>query len=131
MTIGPSWAIRAGPMPTYCPISSAARPMRTAPITIAGGDGPLHTSNLRSRHPLAEKFVEAAIATGLPTNSDFNGKTQFGAGFVQANQIFGRRHSAADAYLSPVRGRKNLCVISKAQVSRVLIDNRVATGVEY
>lgn len=96
-----------------------------------GGDGPLHTSNLRSRHPLAEKFVEAAIATGLPANSDFNGKTQLGAGFVQANQIFGRRHSAADAYLSPVRGRKNLRVISKAQVSRVLIDNRVAVGVEY
>ena len=96
-----------------------------------GGDGPLHTSNLRSRHPLAEKFVEAAIATGLPANGDFNGRTQEGAGFVQANQIFGRRHSAADAYLKPVRGRKNLEIRSKAQVSRLLIENRAATGIEY
>ncbi len=33
-----------------------------------GGDGPLHTSNLRSCHPLAGQFVEAAIAIGLPRN---------------------------------------------------------------
>jgi choline dehydrogenase len=96
-----------------------------------GGDGPLHTSNLRSHHPLAEKFIQAARATGLPANDDFNGLTQEGAGFVQANQIFGRRHSAADAYLKPIRGRKNLEIRSKAQVSRVLIEDRCATGIEY
>ncbi len=90
-----------------------------------GGDGPLRTSNLRSSHPLAEKFVQAAIATGLPANDDFNGRTQEGAGFVQANQIFGRRHSAADAYLKPIRGRKNLHIRTKAQVSRVLIEDRM------
>lgn len=96
-----------------------------------GGDGPLHTSNLRSRHPLAEKFVQAAIATGLPANDDFNGRAQEGAGFVQANQIFGRRHSAADAYLKPIRSRKNLQVRSKAQVSRLLIEDRRTIGIEY
>ncbi|MET2832905.1 GMC family oxidoreductase [Mesorhizobium shangrilense] len=96
-----------------------------------GGDGPLHTSNLRSRHPLAETFVQAAIASGLPVNNDFNGVSQEGAGFVQANQIFGRRHSAADAYLKPIRGRKNLQIRSKAQVSRVLIEDRCAIGIEY
>jgi choline dehydrogenase len=96
-----------------------------------GGDGPVHTSNLRSRHPLAEKFVQAAIATGLPANTDLNGRSQEGAGFVQANQIFGRRHSAADAYLKPIRGRKNLQIRTKAQVLRVLVDNRRATGIEY
>jgi choline dehydrogenase len=96
-----------------------------------GHDGPLRTSNLRSRHSLADKFVQAAIATGLPANSDFNGRSQEGAGFVQANQVFGRRHSASDAYLKPVRGRKNLQVRTKVQVSRVLIEDRRATGIEY
>ncbi|HVI88226.1 MAG TPA: GMC family oxidoreductase N-terminal domain-containing protein [Dongiaceae bacterium] len=96
-----------------------------------GGDGPLHTSNLRSCHPLAKAFVEAAVATGLPRNHDFNGRSQEGAGFVQANQIFGRRHSAADAYLHPAENRRNLAVRKKAQVSRILIDNLVARGIEY
>lgn len=96
-----------------------------------GGSGPLHTSNLRSCHPLAKKFVQAAIAAGSPANDDFNGRSQEGAGFVQANQIFGRRHSAADAYLKPARGRKNLQVRSRAQVSRILIEDRCATGIEY
>lgn len=96
-----------------------------------GGDGPLHTSNLRSCHPLAEKFVQAAMATGLPANADFNGRSQEGVGFVQANQIFGRRHSAADAYLKPIRGRNNLQIRAKAQVSRVLFEDRCAIGIEY
>ncbi len=96
-----------------------------------GGDGPLRTSNLRSLHPLAAKFVDAAIVSGLHANSDFNGQNQEGAGFIQANQVFGRRHSASDAYLKPVRGRANLEVRAKAQVSRVLIDEGIATGIEY
>lgn len=96
-----------------------------------GDKGPLRTSNLRSSHPLAEKFVQAAVATGLSANADFNGLTQEGAGLVQANQIFGRRHSAADAYLKPISDRKNLQIRVKAQVSRVLIEDRAATGIEY
>jgi choline dehydrogenase len=96
-----------------------------------GGDGPLRTSNLRSCHPLARKFVESAIATDLPRNDDFNGRSQYGAGFVQANQIFGRRHSAADAYLAPIRSRKNVEIRSKAQASRIIFDTLVARGVEY
>lgn len=96
-----------------------------------GADGPLRTSNLRSCHPLARMFVEAAVASGLPRNPDFNGATQEGAGFVQANQRFGRRHSAADAYLKPVRRRANLRVVKNAQVARLLIEEGAATGVEY
>jgi choline dehydrogenase len=63
-----------------------------------GGDGPLRTSNLRSCHPLAKKFVQAAIAAGSPANDDFNGRTQEGAGFVQANQIL----AAAIALPTPI-----------------------------
>lgn len=96
-----------------------------------GGDGPLRTSDLRSRHPLADKFVQAAHATGLPLCDDFNGRTQEGTGFVQANQIFGRRHSAADAYLKPVRNRKNLHIRTRAQVTRLLIEGRRAIGIEF
>ena len=40
-----------------------------------GGEGPLRVSNIRSMHPLAVLFIEAAQATGIPHNSDFAGAT--------------------------------------------------------
>jgi choline dehydrogenase-like flavoprotein len=43
----------------------------------------------------------------------------------------GRRWSAASAYLHPVTARKNLTVLTKAQATRVLIENGSAVGVEY
>ncbi|MEY9585536.1 GMC family oxidoreductase [Sinorhizobium fredii] len=129
-----SWAALGNPGWSYAdvlPYFKRSETSENGADDYRGGDGPLRTSNLRSRHPLAEKFVEAAIATGLPANNDFNGRSQEGAGFVQANQIFGRRHSAADAYLKPIRGSRNLAVRANAQVTRVIIEDRVAVGIEY
>ena len=96
-----------------------------------GGDGPLRVSNISSMHPLALLFIEAAQATGIPYNSDFAGATLEGVGPIQANQHRGWRHSAADAYLKPVRRRSNLEVRIRATVSRLLFAGRRATGVEY
>ncbi|MEA2780348.1 MAG: choline dehydrogenase [Rhodospirillaceae bacterium] len=96
-----------------------------------GGDGPMHVSNLRSLHSLSQLFVESAIAIGIPPNPDFNGARLEGAGVVQATQRFGRRHSAADAYLRPARHRRNLEIRSRATASRILIENGAASGVEY
>jgi choline dehydrogenase len=96
-----------------------------------GGDGPLRVSNIRSMHPLALLFIEAAQATGIPYNSDFAGASIEGVGPIQANQHGGWRHSAADAYLKPARRRSNLEVRIRATVSRLLFSGRRATGVEY
>jgi choline dehydrogenase len=96
-----------------------------------GGSGPLRVSNVRTMHPLAVNFVESARAAGIPFTADLNGQNFEGVGYVQATQIFGRRHSAADAYLRPALRRKNLAVRTHASVSRILIENGAATGVEY
>ena len=96
-----------------------------------GADGPLNVADRPYTNPLSRIFVEAAQQAGLPFNPDFNGAVQLGCGLFQVTQKDGRRWSAASAYLHPVTARKNLTVITKAQATRVLIENGSAVGVEY
>ena len=96
-----------------------------------GADGPLRVEDLRNPNPFTRRFVEAGLQHGLPANHDFNGVTQDGVGTFQVTQRRGRRWSAADAYLRPAMRRPTLQVITGAVCSRIVIENGVATGVEY
>ena len=82
-------------------------------------------------NPLSHAFVEAAQQAGLPFNPDFNGALQLGCGLFQVTQKNGRRWSAASAYLHPAAARENLTIVTKAQATRMLIENCRAVGVEY
>lgn len=96
-----------------------------------GITGPLNVCDLTSPNPLSETFVNAATATGLPRNEDFNDGEQEGVGFYQVTQNEGERHSAADAYLKPVMDRPHLTVETEAFVTRILFDGKRAVGVLY
>jgi choline dehydrogenase len=96
-----------------------------------GASGPLHVADQRCVNPLTRAFLEAAAALGVPGNPDFNGDLQDGASLYQVTQKNGSRHSAADAYLRPALGRKNLTVVTNAHVSRITLENQRAVGVEY
>ena len=95
-----------------------------------GADGPLSVQDLRCPNPLAQRFIDAGVQAGLPLNADFNGPQQDGVGWFQATHRNGERCSTAKAYLAPALGRSNLTVITGAQVTRILMDGRRATGVE-
>jgi choline dehydrogenase len=94
-----------------------------------GAGGPLTVSENRSRNPMCEAFVRAAIEAGYPANDDFNGPGQDGFGFYQVTQRDGRRCSNAVAYLRPALGRPNLTVETDLQVHRVTFAEGRATGV--
>ncbi|MGA8693516.1 MAG: choline dehydrogenase [Xanthobacteraceae bacterium] len=96
-----------------------------------GVGGPLAVSDLCDRHPLAEAYVEAAVQCGYPRNDDFNGSVQEGAGYYQTTMRNGVRSSAAGAYLKPVRRRANLKVVLEALATRIVFEERRATGIEY
>ncbi len=101
-----------------------------------GGDGPLQVMDQNAPRGISAAFVEAAEALQIRRNDDFNGVRQEGAGLYQVTQFFegaqkGERCSAAAAYLFPVRGRKNLTVITHAQVARVVMEGTRAVGVAY
>ncbi len=96
-----------------------------------GTGGPLPVSDWRHADPLSEAFVVAAAEVGIPTNPDFNGATQEGAGFFQTTTRRGRRASTAFSYLRPARNRGNLHVEISALAQRIVFEGRRARAVEY
>jgi len=85
----------------------------------------------RYEHPLSRAWLEAAVASGLSRNEDFNGPDQDGVGHYQMTQRGGRRWSVADAYLRPAMRRLNLTVEIDAHVSQLTVEGGRATGVRY
>jgi len=96
-----------------------------------GQGGPLNVTYADYQSGLKDVFLRAAQENGLPSNPDYNGQDQFGAFIYQVTQKNGERCSAAKAYLTPNLSRPNLKVITRAQTSRVLVENGRAVGVEY
>jgi choline dehydrogenase len=101
------------------------------PVFKAAESQELSVTDLKCINPLSQAFVKACEELGIPSNPDFNGAGQCGAGFYRVTQKNGRRWSAADAYLKPALRRGNLTVWTGIQATRVRIENGRAVGVEY
>lgn len=100
------------------------------------GSGPLQVGDQREPAPITAAFIEAARGLQIPQNDDFNGERQEGVGPYQVTQFHtgpqkGERCSAAAAYVFPVMDRPNLTVVTKARVSKVILEDGRAVGVEY
>jgi choline dehydrogenase-like flavoprotein len=96
-----------------------------------GTHGELTVSALREDNPSAHAFVQAGIQAGYPRNDDFNGENQEGVGLYHVTQRDGRRCSAAVAFLNPVRQRRNLNIITDAQVTELTFDGSHCTGAQF
>jgi len=96
-----------------------------------GTDGPMYVSDQRHTLALTKTWLKACQNYGVPFNPDFNSGQQMGCGFYQLSMRNGRRESAATAYLNPARSRKNLKIKTGQQVTRIVIEDGRATGVEY
>ena len=96
-----------------------------------GVGGPVPVTPLGARSPLTPPALAAARAMGFPITQDFIGEPE-GWGLPDMNvDRRGRRVSAADAFLRPIRSRKSLRVETGAQVLRVLIEQGRAVGIDY
>ncbi|MBB5754806.1 GMC family oxidoreductase [Prosthecomicrobium pneumaticum] len=84
-----------------------------------GAGGPLRIERPRDPHPIATALLDAAATLGLPVIDDPNGETNEGAALSNLNATAGRRWSAADGYLRPVLGRRNLTVLCESEVARL------------
>jgi choline dehydrogenase-like flavoprotein len=93
--------------------------------------GAFPRAELPDRHVLAEAFVHAAQAVGIPFAPDLNAEDNEGVGFVPVSQRRGRRFSVLDGYLAPARRRPNLTVVTDALVTRVLLEGGRTVGVAY
>lgn len=96
-----------------------------------GQSGELNvTFNKKFTTPFSETFIEAAIETGFPPNTDYNGEKQEGVGSFQFTIKNEKRHSAVDAFLKPIVKRKNLTILTNTLTKRIIVENDRAKGVE-
>lgn len=98
---------------------------------VRGSGGPIHCTNLDRFDPLSDAFVAACGEAGHPRPRDYNDGTYEGAYYVQYSTRDGWRSSSAAEYLKPARNRANLTIVTDAPVTRVLLEGRRATGVEF
>jgi choline dehydrogenase len=96
-----------------------------------GAGGELRIEDPRVSWEIIDAWREAAAECGIPPVKVFNRGDNFGCAYFQMNQRRGRRWSATDAFLKPVRHRQNLTVLTDALVSRLRIQDRRALGVEF
>ena len=110
---------------------------RKAETYARGGDayrgdrGPLHVTTGRLVNPLYRTFVEAGVEAGYPRTEDMNGCQQEGFGLMDMTVANGVRASTANAYIHPIRHRRNLNIVLEALVERVSISGNRAEGVVY
>jgi choline dehydrogenase-like flavoprotein len=85
-------------------------------------------------HPVAPAAVDAAGSAGIPSFDSPNGKMMAGNGGTSISDIrvhAGNRQSVFRSYAYPYMDRPNLTVLTNALVTRVMMEDQRATGVEF
>ena len=97
-----------------------------------GSMGPLQTTRCKPVVPLDSTFLKACTEVGLPTNPDFNGADQIGAGWYQQTITHkgAKRASTARTFLKEAEGRSNLTIQKGSTVRRIIWEGKRAVGVE-
>ena len=123
----PGWSYREV-LPYFKRSENQAR----GPSRYHGVGGPLSVVDQHGTSTVSDAFVAAlANKTGTPLNDDFNGAEQEGAGRFQVTCSEGRRASTAFAFLEPALGRKNLEIVTNAQVTGLVLSGQRVVGVRY
>jgi len=95
-----------------------------------GRGGPIAVQRCTYDDQLIQAYADAAQAAGHEWTDDYNSARQAGFSRLQMSIKDGRRCSAASGYLRPALKRPNLSIKVNTLVSRVLIHNGQAIGVE-
>jgi len=94
-----------------------------------GKSGPLKVHRSIPKDPLSLAFIKAGKEAGYKETDDISGFCQEGFGIFDRTVFKGERWSTSRGYLDPVRDRKNLTIITKALVCKLILENNTAKGV--
>jgi choline dehydrogenase len=101
------------------------------PSDVRGSDGPVQMTDIATPTSLSETLLDAFVEVGLGVRGDSNGVDSDVADRYQTVFVDGVRRTVADAYLTPdVRARDNFSIRTGAHVTRVLIEDGRAIGIE-
>lgn len=92
--------------------------------------GELNISKGKLHYGCTHKLIAAFNKNGIPENSDFNGKTTFGIGACDYYYKNFRRSSTKEGFIDSILTRPNFYLTCNTLVSKVIIKNNKAVGVE-
>ncbi|XP_046384793.1 glucose dehydrogenase [FAD, quinone]-like [Ischnura elegans] len=95
-----------------------------------GRGGPLTVEYFRYQSKISSYFEEACHQMGWD-KIDVNGEKQTGFSYPQGTLRDGLRCSTAKAYIRPIRNRPNFHLSIFSHVTRVLMRDNIAVGVEF
>lgn len=96
-----------------------------------GAGGEWRVEKARVRWAVLDAFQKAATEAGIPETDDFNRGTNEGSGYFDVNQRSGIRWNTAKAFLKPARQRRNLTILTKAHVRKLILEGARVAGVEF
>ena len=96
-----------------------------------GEGGEWRVESQRLSWEILDAFHDACLSAGIPATDDFNRGNNEGVGYFKVNQRRGLRWSSATAFLKPALKRRNLKVLTNAQVDSLQMDGRRVTGVHF
>ncbi|MFM9967718.1 MAG: GMC family oxidoreductase, partial [Burkholderiales bacterium] len=96
-----------------------------------GGEGELAVQDNKLRWEVVEAWKRAAIAHGIPETDDQNAGENNGLTYFQGTIRKGKRSSAAEAFLHPIRSRPNLQVLTHAHATALRFEGKRCVGVEF
>lgn len=95
-----------------------------------GGNGPVHLEVAKAKNPVSDAMIQAAENSGIQYVDDMNSTDADRIAVVTSNTRRGFRRSAATTFLDRARKRRNVKIINRAEVTKVLLSGNRAVGVE-
>lgn len=83
------------------------------------------------RPDISNDILAAAAEMGYPIPEELNGDQSTGFTVAQMMSKDGVRRSSATAFLRPFRDRRNLRVVTNATVTKIIVQEKKAVGVQY
>jgi choline dehydrogenase-like flavoprotein len=127
------WAAAGNPGWSYEDVLASFKTMEDwedGATALRGSGGPIKVTRQKDLTLASQAFIEALAATaGVKKIDDYNAEGQEGVSVFQQNAAGGLRYSSSVGYLDN-HGAENLTVITQARITRVVIKNNRATGVE-
>ncbi|WP_136443175.1 GMC family oxidoreductase [Pacificoceanicola onchidii] len=93
-----------------------------------GHGGEWRIEKQRLRWDVLDSFSDAMAEYGVEKTDDFNGGDNAGVGYFDVNQRSGWRWNTSKAFLRPAKSRKNLTILTEAQVKKLTFDKVLGKG---
>jgi choline dehydrogenase len=104
------------------PVHKSLEDYFAGPTEFHGAGGPMRVESPRVQWQILDAWRDAAAQSGIASVEEFNRGDNSGCAYFHVTQRTGRRVSMADAFLHPIRHRKNLKVLTQAHTQAMRIE---------